>query len=60
LQLAHRDASGQAIDGAKTKVGSSGRLAGSYSACQDVWAGLSEVRMVQQIERFHTQLELMM
>src|SRR5258706_11404206 len=60
LQLAHGDATCQAVNSAKSEVGGGRRLTGSYSAVQDAGLGSSKVRMVQCIESFRTELHLVM
>ncbi len=60
LQLAHGDARSQAVDCAKTLMGSVRRRARKWCARQDVAVGSSPVRMVQYIERFRPELKLMM
>jgi len=60
LQLAHGNATKQAADDAKARVGGGRRLAGNLRALQDVGIGFSEVRMVQNIESFHPELNLVM
>ena len=58
LQLAHGDATCQGADDTKPPVGGVRWLAGDWRACQNVGAGLSEVRMVECIERFRAELKL--
>src|SRR5215831_19067712 len=58
LQLAHGDAKCQGVDDTETQVGRI-RLARNCRARLNTPIGTSPVRMVQQVERFRTELNLM-